>query len=53
LGKANAGPNADQIKSEVILFNVNHQGFSSRIRIFNTLKNSISTGGNKAFKELN
>jgi SSS family solute:Na+ symporter len=46
LGKATADSNADQIKSEIVSFNNNHQGFSSRIRIFNTLKNSISSGGN-------
>lgn len=45
LGKATAGSNADQIKAELIRFNNNHMGFSSRIRIYNTVKKSISSGG--------
>ena len=45
LAKAATGSNADQIKSELIRFNNSHNGFSPQIRIFNTVKKSISSGG--------
>ena len=45
LAKATVGSNQDQIKSELIRFNNSHMGFSSRIRIYNTVGGGISSGG--------
>ena len=45
LGKASSGSSADLIKAELIRFNNNHQGFSTQIRVYNTVNKHISSGG--------
>lgn len=45
LAKATVGSNQDQIKSDLIRFNNSHMGFSPHIRIYNTIKKNISSGG--------
>ena len=45
VAKATPGINAAQAKSELLRFNNSHRGFSPQIRIYNTIKKSISSGG--------